>query len=158
MSGFDAFAALLDYPVYVVTVNGPRPAGCLVGFAGQCSIDPARFTVWLSKANHTYAAASAAQELGVHLLPPDHELAEVFGGLTGDTSDKFARVRWHRGPNDVPILDRAPAWFVGRVLDRAEWGDHTGFLLDPIHVQVPSSAVPVLSYRKVADIDAGHPA
>lgn len=155
---FDDFAALLDYPVYVVTVAGPEPAGCLVGFAGQCSIDPVRFTVWLSKANHTHAPALGAAALGVHLLPRDHALAELFGGRTGDDTDKFADTAWHRGPHGVPVLDASPAWFAGEVLDRIDWGDHTGFLLHPVHVHAPSPAAPVLSFRDVTDIEAGHPA
>ncbi|WP_371502935.1 flavin reductase family protein [Kitasatospora sp. NBC_00374] len=156
---FDAFAALLDYPVYVVTAAVPEPTGCLVGFAGQCSIHPARFVVWISRANHTHAAALAADILAVHLLPPEHRLAELFGGRSGDDTDKFARVEWYDGPHGVPVLAEAPAWFAGRVLDRVEgWGDHTGLLLAPVAVHAPRTSVPVLSYRHVADIDAGHPA
>ncbi|GAB7184401.1 flavin reductase family protein [Kitasatospora sp. Ki12] len=155
---FGDFAALLDYPVYVVTAAGREPAGCLVGFAGQCSIRPARFVVWVSKANHTHAVALAAEVLAVHLLPHDHRLAELFGGRTGDDTDKFARVEWYRGPHGAPILAEAPAWFVGRVLDRADWGDHTGLLLAPVVVHTPPGAVPVSSFRDVADIEAGHPA
>ncbi|MEE1782606.1 flavin reductase family protein [Streptomyces sp. SP17BM10] len=158
MSGFDAFTALLDYPVYVVTAAGPEPAGCLVGFAGQCSIVPVRFTVWLSKVNRTHAVALGAEVLGVHLLSAGHGLAELFGGRTGDDTDKFAGTAWHRGPYGVPLLDDAPARFVGGVLARFDGGDHTGFLLEPLHVQVPSPGAPVLSYRDVADIDPGHPA
>ncbi|MGW6919617.1 flavin reductase, partial [Kitasatospora sp. NPDC054939] len=60
MGGFESFVALLDtQPVYVVTAanDAGQRAGCLVGFAGQCSIRPPRFTVWISKVNHTYAVA-----------------------------------------------------------------------------------------------------
>ncbi|MEU8510987.1 flavin reductase family protein [Kitasatospora sp. NPDC048722] len=158
MSGFDAFTDKLDYPVYVVTVAGPEPAGCLVGFAGQCSIAPVRFMVWLSKANHTHDVALGAGVLGVHLLPAGQGLAELFGGRTGDDTDKFADTAWHRGPYGVPLLDDAPAWFVGGVLARIEGGDHTGFLLDPLHVHAPSPEAPVLSFRDVAGIEPGHPA
>lgn len=96
MSRFDAFTAMLDCPVHVVTAAvGEERAGCLVGFAGQCSIRPPRFTVWISKANHTYTVASRADTLAVHLLSRQrHDLAELFGGLTGDRVDKFTAVRW----------------------------------------------------------------
>jgi flavin reductase (DIM6/NTAB) family NADH-FMN oxidoreductase RutF len=56
---FNALAGGLDYPMFIVTVgDGARRAGCLVGFAAQCSIDPPRFMVWLSKKNHTYTTFS----------------------------------------------------------------------------------------------------
>ena len=55
--------------------------------------------------------------LGVHAVPADAEdLAELFGGETGDEMDKFARTAWHEGPEGVPILDRCENWFAGRVL------------------------------------------
>ncbi|WP_329500791.1 flavin reductase family protein [Kitasatospora herbaricolor] len=156
---FTTFTTLLDQPVYVVTAAaGPELAGCLVGFAGQCSIDPARFVVWISKANHTYGVAARSDALAVHLIPREHhELAELFGGRTGDGVDKFADVAWAPGPAGVPVLADAEAWFVGRVLDRADWGDHVGFLLAPVSTRAPAAAA-TLALHDVADIDAGHPA
>ncbi|WP_037973355.1 flavin reductase family protein [Streptomyces sp. NRRL WC-3742] len=162
MNAFDSFTELLDYPVYVVTAASEgRRAGCLVGFAGQCSITPPRFVVWLSKANRTYRVAAASDLLAVHLLPRRHELAELFGGHSGDRTDKFASVAWTPGPGGVPILTDAPAWFTGRVHARTDGGDHVGFLLDPQSAgRRPGAHEPtdVLSYQDVADIQAGHPA
>ncbi|MFJ6378443.1 flavin reductase family protein [Kitasatospora sp. NPDC092039] len=159
MGQFDAFVALSDYPVYVVTAAAEQEhAGCLVGFAGQCSIQPPRFTVWISKANRTHAVASRSQVLVVHLLPTHrHDLAELFGGRTGDDVDKFAVAAWEAGPYGVPVLSGAMAWFAGRVLDRADWGDHVGFLLEPLDAGAVSSGSS-LTFRDVQDIDAGHPA
>lgn len=48
----DAFIDRLNPDMYVVTATaGDERAGCLVGFASQCSIRPVRFVVWLSKVN-----------------------------------------------------------------------------------------------------------
>ena len=60
----------LDYPMFIVTVatSGER-AGCLVGFATQCSIDPPRFLVCLSVKNRTYRVAKNANAMVVHLVP-----------------------------------------------------------------------------------------
>ena len=89
----DEFTAKLDYPMLVLTVPAPaggRPAGCLVGFATQCSITPPRFLVCVSKANHTFRTLPGARMVGVHLLSTaDHDLAELFGERTGDEVDKF---------------------------------------------------------------------
>ncbi|MFJ2260888.1 flavin reductase family protein [Streptomyces sp. NPDC087844] len=137
----EPFLDRLDTPVYVVTAHaGGERAGCLVGFAAQGSIRPARFMVWLSKVNRTYRVARSAPRLAVHLLGRDqYALAELFGGETGDgvdgsgrRVDKFARAAWTPGPGGVPVLDGVPAWFVGQVEGRVDAGDHVGFLLGPI--------------------------
>ena len=157
-TAFDDFVALMDYPVYVVTVAaGGERAGCLVGFASQCSLDPPRFVVWISKENHTYKVVRRAEVLVVHLLPKDHALADLFGGETGDSVDKFARVRWSPGPGGAPVLAQALAWFAGRVEHKADWGDHVGYSLVPVEGGSGPGGQP-LSYRDVADIQAGHPA
>lgn len=162
MVALDGFTGELDYPLYVVTataVDGER-SGCLVGFASQCSIRPARFVVWLSKANHTYGVALRAPCLAVHILDRDrHALAGLFGGRTGDRVDKFADVRWRPGPQGVPLLLDARAWFVGEVREHADWGDHVGFLLDPVaEGGTGSSEGPLLGLGDVTDLEPGHPA
>ena len=45
----------LDYPMFVITVAaGGERSGCLIGFATQAGVDPARFIVCLSDKNHTH--------------------------------------------------------------------------------------------------------
>ncbi|MEU6417037.1 flavin reductase family protein [Streptomyces spiralis] len=135
MTGVDAFLGRLDPEVYVVTAAaGGERAGCLVGFASQCSIDPLRFVVWLSKVNRTFRVAGRADRLAVHLLARDqYALAELFGGSTGDDGvDKFAHVPCTRRQDGAFVLDDAPAWFVGRIVLRTDGGDHVGFVLEPV--------------------------
>src|SRR5712672_2014870 len=89
----DALTSELDYPMVIVTTvaDGER-SGCLVGFHSQCSIHPARWALWVSKANHTYGVALRATRLAVHFPSVDDvDLAELFGEETGDEVDKFAR-------------------------------------------------------------------
>jgi len=86
----------LDTPLVVVTAAETQErAGCLVGFHCQSSIEPARYCVRLSKANHTNRVALRSTHLAVHFLPAaDLWLAERFGILTGDRTDKFAACRY----------------------------------------------------------------
>ncbi|MET7484403.1 flavin reductase family protein [Streptomyces sp. NPDC005538] len=161
MIDLDPFTDLLDYPMYVVTAEaGGERSGCLVGFASQCSIRPARFMVWLSRANRTYSVAERAERLAVHLLRRDQDrLARLFGGETGDRTDKFAAVAWHPGPGGPPVLDEAPAWFVGRVQNRVDGGDHVGFLLAPEAAEnLVGGDTPLLTLADALDIAPGHPA
>ncbi|MFJ6350556.1 flavin reductase family protein [Streptomyces sp. NPDC054835] len=162
MEGFSVFTDALDGPMYVVTAaSGGRRAGCLVGFTSQCSIDPPRFVVWLSTANHTYRLARTAEHLTVHLLhEEDRALAELFGGETGDRVDKFAGVGWHPGEAGSPVLEQLTTWFTGRIEAQVEGGDHVGFLLAPVAVGPPTAGPPpaLLRYRALRDLDPGHPA
>ncbi|WP_309050948.1 flavin reductase family protein [Streptomyces sp.] len=135
MAHLDAVTDLLDPPVFVVTAragDGTR-AGCLVGFASQCSIDPEGFMVWLSRRNHTYEVACRSAHLAVHVLSRARlETARLFAEETGHRVDKFARTEWTEGPHGTPLLADADAWFVGRVEERTDGGDHVGFRLTPV--------------------------
>ena len=150
---FQRLVATLDYPMFIVTAAAPERAGCLVGFASQCSIHPPRFVVWISEKNRTFDVARQAMHLGVHVATI--ELAELFGGETGDEVDKFAGCAWHEGPEGVPIVDGVPGWFVGRVLERLDTGDHLGFLLEPIAAQATPESEGA-TFQQVKAIDPGH--
>jgi flavin reductase (DIM6/NTAB) family NADH-FMN oxidoreductase RutF len=160
-SDLEPFLAGLDYPMFVVTAvhreTGTR-AGCLVGFATQCSLGPDRFLVCVSQNNYTYRVAMHADVLAVHGLDPaQRELATLFGAETGDEVDKFERCSWRPGPSGVPILTDSARHFVGEVLDRFPLGNHTGFLLKP-HDAVGDAARPPLMFSEVSDLEAGHAA
>jgi flavin reductase (DIM6/NTAB) family NADH-FMN oxidoreductase RutF len=147
----------LDYPMFIVTCADLRErAGCLVGFATQCSIDPPRFLVCLSDKNRTYRVARGTDVLVVHLVPDSEpELAELFGSQTGDDVDKFAQCAWREGPAGAPVLEACGNWFAGRVLERLPAGDHVAFLLDPFEAHADRSEEPFVFHRAKA-IAPGH--
>jgi flavin reductase (DIM6/NTAB) family NADH-FMN oxidoreductase RutF len=148
----------LDHPVLVVTAAaGGERSGCLIGFHTECSMDPPRYLVCISRANHTFDVAARSTHLGVHVLDrADAFLARLFGGRTGDDVDKFAACDWqdHHG---VPVLDGAAGWFVGRVHERIPLGDHVGHLLEPVEAAVPVGWEP-MAYQQVRAMQPGHPA
>jgi flavin reductase (DIM6/NTAB) family NADH-FMN oxidoreductase RutF len=156
---FNALVSELDYPMFVVTgIAGGERVGCLVGFATQCSIGPPRFLVCLSKQNRTYRVARNAELFAVHFLPADAEdLAELFGGETGDRVDKFDRCEWTEGPGGVPLLERCRNRFVGRVVGGADAGDHVAFVLEPVAAEKghPGDQFP---FHRAKRIEPGHEA
>jgi flavin reductase (DIM6/NTAB) family NADH-FMN oxidoreductase RutF len=158
---FPNLVAELDYPMFVVTAaSGGERAGCLVGFATQTSIHPERFLVCISELNHTHPVACSASALAVHLVsrePRQIEVAKLFGSETGDCADKFAHCSWHDGPEGVPLLDDLPNRFVGRVLERLDLGDHSGFLLEPILAE-KGKELNGLSFQDVKEWQPGHEA
>jgi flavin reductase (DIM6/NTAB) family NADH-FMN oxidoreductase RutF len=149
--------AALDYPMFIVTAtDGRERAGCLVGFATQCSIDPPRFLVCLSDKNRTFRVARAAEVVVVHLVPAEATgLAELFGGQTGDEVDKFERCAWHEGPGGTPVLDECGNWFAGRILERVPAGDHCALLLEPFAAH-SDEREEAFTFHRAKRIEPGH--
>ena len=154
---FHQLVSELDYPLVVVTaaVDDER-SGCLVGFHSQCSIDPPRWWIGISKKNHTYRVGRQADVLAVHFLGEhDLALAHVFGEETGDEVDKFSQCSWHPGPGGAPILDDCANWVVYRVLDHHDGGDHFWFMVEPIAAQHGRSQRQ-LGFQQVKGFHPGH--
>ena len=155
---FDALMRSLDPPLIVVTTAvGEERGGCLVGFHAQSSIEPGRYSLWLSKANHTYRLALRATHLAVHFLADDQlPLAERFGTLSGDDVDKFDGLATEVGAGQVPLLVDAPNRFVVRrvaLLD--EGGDHVCITTEPIAAETTGSFKP-LRLSAATDLVPGH--
>jgi flavin reductase (DIM6/NTAB) family NADH-FMN oxidoreductase RutF len=161
--GMGSIAESLDTGMIVLTTAyGGQRSGCLVGFHTQCSITPIRYAVWLSKLNHTYRVAALADHMAIHFLAEvDVDLARLFGGTTGDTTDKFASVDWSEGPDGVPLLDRCAARIVARRASYVDDGsDHVCIVCEPIDVTslVRAKRFRPLRFHDVEGIDPGHPA
>lgn len=158
---FDALMESLDGPILVVTTNdGAERAGCVVGFHNQSSIEPNRYSVWLSKANRTYRVAAFADRMALHFLgPTHHELAKLFGGATGDDIDKFAHCEWTAGPGGVPLLDGVPNRIIGHKVSLVDdvTADHVCVTLAPEEVAISQRYSP-LRLSAIADIEPGHDA
>jgi flavin reductase (DIM6/NTAB) family NADH-FMN oxidoreductase RutF len=162
-AGMDDFAALiqsLDPAMAVVTTASDRErAGCLIGFHAQSSIEPPRYVVWLSKANHTYRVALHAQHFGIHFLSEDDEdLARLFGTESGDRVDKFGRCSWEPGPGDVPVLSECANRFTAtRVALLDEGGDHVCLVVAPLEV-APTTTFRPLRLSRASHLEPGHEA
>lgn len=155
---FDQIMTSLDARLIVVTTAaGNERGGCLVGFHAQTSIDPQRYTVWLSKANHTYRVALRATHVAVHFLAADDlALAELFGTRTGDDTDKFAGLEVEVGAGGVPLLGGCPNRLVLRrtaLLD--EGGDHVCLAGETVEVHSGGPFNP-LRLSHAAHLEAGH--
>ncbi len=157
-NAFEDIVGYLDYPMFVVTtVAGEQRAGCLVGFATQASIRPRRFLVGISDKNRTYRIGANADRLAVHVLAAGEDgLARLFGEQTGDDIDKFAQCDWQPGPEGVPVLTEAAAWFSGRILERLRLGDHVAFLIEPDSGQRHESLGSVIKFSDVRNLEPGH--
>lgn len=155
---FDALMAAVDPTMAIITtVAAGETSGCLIGFHAQCGIEPLRYALWISKANHTYRVGAVAETWAVHFVPRDRrDLAELFGTVSGDDVDKLARCDWEPGPDGVPLLRGCPERFVGR---RRTWtdvdADHVCLVVEPVDATGPGDAG-WLHLSDVDDLEAGH--
>jgi flavin reductase (DIM6/NTAB) family NADH-FMN oxidoreductase RutF len=160
MAAFEDLATALDQAMVLVTAAaGGEVDGCLVGFHSQASIRPPRHVVMLSDKNRTTRLAARASHLAVHAVGAGQlDLASTLGELTGDEVDKLASVAWHEGPHGAPILEDAPGWFVGEVVERVRFGDHVAHLLEVVEACAPPTTFEPLRLHAAQRLDAGHDA
>ena len=157
----DNFAKLiagLDPPMAVVTTASDREqAGCLIGFHAQSSIEPERYVVWLSKANHTYRVGLRAAHFAVHFLTAeDLALAERFGTLTGEDTDKFAGMDVDPDQNGVPRLSVCQNWMsLDRLAILDDGGDHVCLTTRICSAHTDGDFAP-LRLASAAHLDPGH--
>lgn len=151
---FDDLMAMLDGPAYVVTTQADgQPSGCLVSFATQTSVQPPSFMIVVPRNSHTREVASRSEHLAVHVLSQrDVVLAELFGSQTDDQNNKFDRCSWRAGPQGMPILDEAVAWFIGRTVYWIDIGDHVAYILEPVAGWAPECSEDLLYLSDLNDL------
>ena len=157
-SAFDALMASADAPLIVVTTAAEHElAGCLVGFHVQSSIAPQHYCVWLSKANHTYRVGLRATHFAVHFLTADDlEVAERFGTLSGEDTDKFADIDFELDRHGVPLLEACPnRMSLERIATLDNGGDHVCLTTRVSSAEAVGSFVP-LRVSDATHLDPGH--
>lgn len=160
----DAFERLMmstNAPLAVVTTaaEGER-SGCLIGFHGQAGVDPERYSLRLSKANHTYRVALRAEHLAVHFPHADvarHvEVARHFGTRTGAEVDKLEGLDWSLGEGGVPLLADLPDRVLVRRLGMLDvGGDHVHVVTQVVEASCAARFTP-LRLTDAADWEPGH--
>ena len=158
VEGFNSLVTTLDPPMAVVTTaNGDERAGCLIGFHSQSSIDPPRYCVWISKANHTHRVLRHSTYMAIHFLTrDDRDLARLFGEFSGDDVDKFAICETVTHESGVPVLARCPFRIIARrTMLLEEQGDHACLIVEAVAASTADGFV-ALRLSDLADLVPGH--
>lgn len=157
---FETLMASVDQPLVVVTTAAEdERAGCLVGFHAQSSIDSEHYSVWLSKANHTYRTGLRAKHFAVHFLTDgDLDLAERFGTTCSAETDKFDGLDVDTDDLGIPLLRDCPNRIVlERIAVLDDGGDHVCLASRVVSAHADEPFTP-LRVSAATNLEPGHPA
>jgi flavin reductase (DIM6/NTAB) family NADH-FMN oxidoreductase RutF/rubredoxin len=149
----------VTYGLYVVSSkNGNRLNGYVANTVFQVTSKPARLAISCSKNNYTCDMISQSQVFALSVLRQDTsaELIGLFGYKSGDTVDKFGKVRYQTGQTGAPILiEDTLAWFDCRVVQTMDVGTHLVFIGEVVDGEVIDALQPPLSYAYYRDVKKG---
>lgn len=131
--------------VAVITAGGAAPVGFTATSVVPVAPEPPLLCFNVDRGSSSWPAVQRAAHLAVHLLAADqHEVATAFAA---SGIDRFAAVTdWRRGPFGLPVLNHTLAWFVVRVVDRVDAGDHSVVIAEIVHAE-HRDATPLLYHR-----------
>lgn len=133
--------------VAVITASGGGvPVGFTATSLNSAAASPPLVSFGIGTGSSSWPVISGAEYVGVHILGEhQQELATTFAR---SGADRFAEpTRWHRGPENVPILDGVLAWLVCRIVARVPAGDHR-LVIGEVVVGDPSGAGRPLLYHQ----------
>ena len=155
---FDSLVTRMDTAMIVLTASdGEERAGCLVGFhtAEQHRAAPVRDLGVEDQPHLRRRAAGPVISRSTSSPRQDRDLAEHFGGLTGDEVDKFADIEWNPGPTVCPCSRGARTGSSPVVAQHDDGGDHVCVIAEPIDVSATAEFTP-LRFHSVQRIEPGH--
>ncbi|MDR7416372.1 MAG: flavin reductase family protein [Armatimonadota bacterium] len=137
-----------------VTVLAARAGEVLHGMTANAftsvSLHPPLVLVCVANASRTKSVLDAAGRFAVSILAHDQEeVARVFSNPELDGFQRFRRVRWRAGRSGAPIIEGCLAYLESRVVATYEAGDHTLYLGEVEHGDVPRPQdAPLLFFRR----------
>ena len=141
-------AALGHYAtgVAVVTAVGPdgHPAGMTINSFGSLSLDPPLILWCLDRRSASLATFTSADHFAVNVLAADQE--QVARRFAARGQDRFCGLRWHRGPNGLPVLDDGLGVFICRRNRHIHGGDHVIVIGHLEKYQITQGQSPLVFY------------
>src|SRR6202035_483057 len=121
-----------------------QPFGLTANAFMSVSLDPPLLLISVDKKAESYPHFNDSQVFTVNILIDDQEALSRRFAVSG--GNKFEGVAYHRGANNVPILEGTLAYIECRVYASHEAGDHTLYL-GAIEQAETREGKPLLFYR-----------
>jgi flavin reductase (DIM6/NTAB) family NADH-FMN oxidoreductase RutF len=129
--------------ITTISQNG-TPYGLTANAFMSVSLEPPLLLISVDKKAESYPYFEQTRQFTVNILRDDQEgLSRRFAVSGGN---KFEGVAYHRGANDVPILDDTLAHVECRLYAAHDGGDHTLYLGEILEAETREGR-PLLFYR-----------
>lgn len=145
----------ISYGLYLVTsMSGDKVNGQIANTAFQvCSGDP-KMAISINKDNLTHEYIKESGVVAISVLEESTPMTFIgnFGFKSGKDIDKFSKVNYEKGQTGAPIVaENALSYIEGRVVDSADVGSHTLFVIEVVDAKVFKEGVPMTYdyYHKV---------
>ncbi|MHA7179619.1 flavin reductase [Arthrobacter sp. MDB2-24] len=135
----------------VTTQDQGAPKGLAVNAYASVSLEPPLVMVCIQKTSSTYPALFAATHLGINILGTEQR--ETIATFASKSTDKFAEVDWHEGPNGSPLIDGSPASLEAEIRERFQAKTHTVFICRVRHAEVVETAPIIYKAGRFYDSD-----
>jgi flavin reductase (DIM6/NTAB) family NADH-FMN oxidoreductase RutF len=114
--------------VTIVTTrdSAGSPFGLTVNSFTSLSLNPPLVVVCIDKAAQCYSCFEESKVFAVNVLSEDQE--ELSSRFATKGIEKFGEIKWHRGENNVPLLDGSIGTIECKIVNSYEGGDHTIYL------------------------------
>ncbi|SER31959.1 flavin reductase family protein [Microlunatus flavus] len=153
----DTFKAIFRrHPAGVAIValaDGDRPVGFTATSVISVSADPPLLAFSIAATSSAWPTLAEATSLTVNFLGA--EQVDVSARFATRGVDRFAGVDWHRLPTGEPVLDDAPAWVRGEVVQRIPAGSSFLVLVRVLESAQPGATAPLVyhdrAYHQLGD-------
>lgn len=117
----------------VTTMEDGKPRGLAVNAYSSISLEPPLVMVCVQKTSSTYPALFGSTHLGINIL--SREQKDTVSTFASKSSDKFADIEWHQGPEGSPLIDSSSAMIEAEIRERFQAKTHTIFVCRVRHAE-----------------------
>ncbi len=130
--------------VTTMTKSG-APIGMTVNSFTSVSLNPPLVLVCLNNNAGTIAQFLAADKFAISVLADNQtDISQIFAKRH---SDRFGETHWHKGENQMPLIDGAIAFFECNRTQIHDGGDHTILIGEVSHANLVTDDEPLIFYR-----------
>lgn len=149
----------LTYGLYVVSShNQEKKNGFIANTVFQVTSEPAQIAVACHKNNFTSTLINESKVFSVSVLKKEVQpkIIGLFGYMSGEKKDKFAKVSYIKGETGVPIMvEDTVAWFECKLVQTTDVGTHTIFIGQITENALLADDIDPLTYAYFRDIKKG---